>query len=449
MKNLLFDRFRLLVLVPQAAAGFVLLCLALPNANAAGSEKWGSNLQMHAIDGTQFNSANLNINTIRMGLRWDEVEKDRGNRDWATTTTRVNAAGATGVQILGVVGNPKGWALVGSPGGNIPGPNFRDDYADYVLDVMQHYYPTIKYFEILNEPDLGLGSIADAQTRADAYIEILNRVWNKTATFRSTRADLKIVGMTLAHPPVSNNVYTNAYFNMIWGNTTARSQFHILSFHTYTGYYMPETGNSAGDGPLDTNLVNSVNAINGAKPLWITEGGYSTGNDGKGIANPANGTGTQSQPELWQARYLVRMASIIRGNGIQRFLQFNLYSAPGAIGEDQWGLIKSDGSSHKQAYAAYARLNTIIGPSVTSFQKIETNNNGIYKFKYLKSGIVAGWIVWAAPHATTPINTTMWGTGSSARKMPMTGGSWTSAPYNSGSVTIAATNEPVYVEILP
>lgn len=441
------------------------LSLAAPPGVRAAAEEWGTNLQTHDVIANDFNANGINVGTVRVGVRWTTIQPHgTGAYQWGSTDPRVQAAANAvgGQNVLCCVANPPAEALSGGDG-ILPTAAWRQAYANYFLAVVQRYAASpygIKNFEICNEPDLGV-TAGDAATRAAAYREILTKVWDTTASFRSANPTVKFVGMVMAKPPVSVSGPSNTFFDTIWNDnanygTTApsmpRNKFHILSFHTYTGFYAPEPGNSGGIGQLwGQALQPTITRINGAKPLWISEGGYSTGNDGKGLGYNNGVNLSYQDPEGYQAKFLVRMAAIIRGAGdIDRFIQFNLYAGTGTDGESQWGLVRAD-DTHKFAFSAFKRLTTVLDNSVTAVEQMTYSTNGVCKYRYTKPGVVYGWVAWTSKEGATT-STTMSGTGSTAWKQPMTptGGNWTQiTPFNGTSVTVDVTNSPIYVEIRP
>jgi len=103
----------------------------------------------------------VTLSSVRLwdtGVRWDQVERERDQYDWTTLDAAVDNARAAGAtDILYVLGSTPAWAA-GNP--QLPGlygqgttslPRDREDYLDFLREVVKRYQGRITGYQIWNE----------------------------------------------------------------------------------------------------------------------------------------------------------------------------------------------------------------------------------------------------------------------------------------------------------
>gem|GEM_PF-3553562 len=107
----------------------------------------------------------LGVKRVRIFQGWDHVEPEKGELDWKSLDLRVNTFEKHGFDMFITLNpNAPGWAR-----GENRYPKVRDgksyasleDYGEFFFKVAERYRDRIKYYEVINEPDL---MIADVQT---------------------------------------------------------------------------------------------------------------------------------------------------------------------------------------------------------------------------------------------------------------------------------------------
>lgn len=412
-----------------------------------------------------FSRNGMNLNTIRTGYRATAiVNAGPTTFTWGTNDNRVNGLIAAGKDVLGVINGNSPPVWMRATGSTIR-PD-KDKYAQYALDVITHYNTgiyaspnNIKYFEICNEAD-GMWSSdfgGDMRLTADAYFEVLKAVWDKTAEFRASHPDIKIIGGVIAGAPVSLRGSTNNYFDQLWTVREAWRYMDILSFHFYVRqgppqtYYAPELGDPGKGRLWDQVLMPSLAKIaDHPIPVWDTETGY----DVDALASPSGVKMTQTE----HAKWLVRSAIIVRGSGfVDRFLQFsNLDMADG-----DYGFRASLESPARELYKAYGTMAKVLDSTITSiamenYYHITAPTIDFCSFKYKKAHGYYGWSVWWVPNGTNDTSgTVMLGNGTipadaAIYTRTMSGTSWVAiANSRTGTVEVSVTDEPLYVEVRP
>ena len=253
-------------------------------------------------------------------LDWGAIEKSRGVFDWKDADNEVNGAIRNeGADLLPILGYTPKWASSGPNGENGYPPKDLSDWSDFVYRIVNRYKNKIKYWEVWNEPDIGFW-----QGTVEQYSDLL-----KSAYMAAKKADpdCKIVfgGTAGVNLPFVERVYQNGgkyYFDVMavhpyqWGDTFDGEWFclQLRNLHDLMRKY--------GDG---------------GKEIWLTEFGWSTGDQGI--------------TEEIQARLLAQgfiTALTLRDVNITRAFWFCVkdWGGPG------YGLFRDDGT-RKPAFDAY------------------------------------------------------------------------------------------------
>lgn len=187
----------------------------------------------------------VGVNLVRFDLYWGQVEPSRGVFDWSEGDRVLAEADREGMEPLVI--------LNGSP----PWPFTDADYSNFCERVVERY-PTIRFVEVWNEP--GLNGIS-----ASRYSGLLDACSNGV---KSVRPDVVVVGMADFAPWYFDTVLANGPYPNVdkW------------SVHPYTD--PPQRGPHDGEDDQSYYLAKIMRdravAAEQAKPVWITEMGWST-----------------------------------------------------------------------------------------------------------------------------------------------------------------------------
>ncbi|MBE2213489.1 MAG: HYR domain-containing protein [Opitutaceae bacterium] len=456
---------RVVVFVLIALVSFILPRTVI----AGGSAGWGTNIQTGPQDVADFGRNGMNFKTIRSDGRASIIEPNEGEFRWESTDARYNELLAAGCDILAVVnGNfPPAWMRATKADGtqSTIRPD-KDKYAQYVLDFITHYNTgpyaspnNVKHFEIGNEADgMWRSDFANDRETADAYFEVLRSVWERTADFRAAHPEVKLIGGVIAGAPVSLRASTTNYFDQLWTVRGAWQYMDILSFHFYIRrgppetYYAPELGDPGKGRLWDQVLMPSLAKISDHPiALWATETGYNLDD----LAHPSGVQLTEQE----HAKWLVRASIIIRGAGVDRFLQFACYANSASPGN--YGFRDGVGGAKRESYDAYGTMCKVLDDAVTSiamkdYYRITSPTTDHCTFEYQKAHGAYGWATWWVPNGTNGISGTITlGDGAipadaAIYSRSMSGASWMPvANSGTGSVEVTVTDEPLYIEVRP
>lgn len=224
---------------------------------------------------------------VRTDFRMSSVQPTSSQSfNWSDLETKVAAASAQGLQVLGILDYSPQWnahpgCIVGSP--NQCAPADPTAFATYAAAAAAHF-PQVTYWEIWNEPNLGqFWSPSPSSTDYvimlnDAYAAIKAVAPNDVVIAGALSRASNITGVQIAPTAFVTSMYANG------------AQFDILSLHPYTYPYSPDTANS-GNGWPDVATIRATMIANGdsAKKIWITELGAPT-------CGPGNASAVDAQP---------------------------------------------------------------------------------------------------------------------------------------------------------
>lgn len=271
----------------------------------------------------------------REDLQWWRIQPTPETWDWTFTDAAFRALIGRGVNIVGVLGHPPGWATPDpsdAPANfsfSAPDPN---RFAEFSYAVVHRYGRYIKHWEVWNEPD----NVVFWKPAPDplAYADLLQRA---SAAIHAATPDAKVLIGGL-------NPYNTAFLRAVaqagvWGS------FDILAIHPYVDPATPEDGNimAAADG------VRALAAQWGQKPIWVTEVGWASGLSDHDSTGTIDGQG--------QANMLARAMLLLWRSGVERIFWYTLKDDP----HNPYGLIaegagQADYSQPKPAFRAFQTL---------------------------------------------------------------------------------------------
>ncbi|MGG1556081.1 DUF7594 domain-containing protein [Paenibacillus ferrarius] len=296
----------------------------------------------------------------------------------------------------------------------------RQGFADYVKSYFNHYGTQLKWLEVYNEFNIAFGDRGNgpADSRPDYYYPLLKKTYE---TVKAERPDVTVVGMATAGVPLS---WMEEVFKL-----GGLQYMDAVSIHPYQYPAVPEglIGQLAGV----QNLIRQYN--NGhSKPLWISEFGWPTQEDSRGI------------DEKTQADYLVRGHVLALAGGVEKIFWYDFMNdgTKADYNEDNFGIIRNATDAKgkhtpKPAYSAYAAMTREL--TGADYVQKEATPDGIYSYAFRKDGTDLH-IAWSLSpqsmviQASGPVDIT-----------DLMGNTQTYTPLD-GKVYITLSGEPVYIK---
>lgn len=256
--------------------------------------------------------------------------------DWTFHDNAVDELISRGITIIGVLNGPTpGWATPDNPGNDFypPDPQL---FAAFASAVVSRYKGKVFYWEVWNEPDNA--SYWKPARNDVAYANLLKAA---APAIRNADPNAKILCAGVVSPEPATSFLQTLADNGAW------NAFDIISLHPYTDPRSPE------DGQIGIAGVGQVRALAerlGAKPIWATEYGWSTGSADRG--------GNMVSPAV-QANYLVRGAALLRAEGVERVIWYNFKDDQAGQGLGLIGLGSgtTDYNARKDAFIAFKTMN--------------------------------------------------------------------------------------------
>lgn len=224
---------------------------------------------------------------IRQEFPWEDIEihgkgdfQDRRHRPhrsaWEKYDRIVRLAGEHGLGIIARLDKPPPWA---GPSPYAP-PDRLEDFADFVRAVVSRYRGQVRYFQLWNEPNLGIewGGRPDPS----AYVELL------CAGYRAAKeANPEAVILAAAMAPTTERGPENLDDLLFWESVYAAGGggcFDVASAQAYGLWTGPadrrvEPGRANFSRPI---LLRALMVEHGdqEKPIWISEAGWNTAPEG-------------------------------------------------------------------------------------------------------------------------------------------------------------------------
>jgi hypothetical protein len=281
----------------------------------------------------------LGISWVREDFHWHRVEPRPGAWDWSFPDAAMQELRQRNINVVGVLGPSVGWATPYA--GDTPddvsyyAPD-TDKFVAYARAVVTRYQHDVHYWEIWNEPDHPY--FWRPHPDPAAYADLLIRTSNAIRQI-DPDATILIGGF---------NPFNTEFVRSVAAVEGAWESFDIVAVHPYVDPYSPEDGNIA----ASVDIVHALNYEFGAKPIWATELGWSSG--------PGDRDSFGHTDEEEQASFLVRSMLLLWEAGVERSFWYTLKDDPGnpyglvALGQ---GRADFRHSLRKPVFAAFSTLN--------------------------------------------------------------------------------------------
>ena len=298
---------------------------------------------------------------VRFQVEWRQLERAPDQWDPLPLDNIVNQFNSQGINILIVVAKAPDWALAAD------GDRFLTDYArfEHVMQFLSDRYKgRVQAWEIWNEENLA--SEMGGTVRPKDYIELLKA---GSAGVREGDPDAKVVfggltpnGVNDPSIAIDDVQYLRLVYNL--GGDDLKSAYDVMGAHVSSTHNTPDE--MYPDNPGDQQGWNDdpsfffrraeqlrqvmLDAGEDAKPMWITEFGWTTANQAPGYEYGADNT------EQDVADYLTRSFEIMRQEWdfVTGAFIWNLNWSTLAPAEDEkspWSAVNADWSP-RPAYGA-------------------------------------------------------------------------------------------------
>ncbi len=185
----------------------------------------------------------------RTDLDWSQVEPQPGKWDFTRWDAVLKAAEENGITILPILpGFQPKW---GTPLASHP-----EEWKNYVKTVVSRYKGRIRFWEVVNEPDLG-----EFSNNHKRYTKFLKESYD---LIKATDPDATVLtGGLIVHQNVAEFL-----------RLAEKDSFDILNVHRYIWQDYPETMLYQWLSYIKSEM--KKNPAHADKPMWLTETGYST-----------------------------------------------------------------------------------------------------------------------------------------------------------------------------
>lgn len=359
----------------------------------------------------------------REDFHWFWIEPEQGRFQWDYYDHMVDLLVGRGINIIGVLGHPPGWATP-EPGDDPSGISFYapdpQRFAEFAAAVVYRYRHRIMHWEIWNEPDNPQFWLPHPDPVA--YAHLLSTVY-PIISAAAPEANVLIGGLNPFDPSF---LQTIAEVGAWWA-------FDIINIHPYVDPARPEDNGEIGRAAI-ANIQN-IASWAGGKPIWVTEFGWSsrpTERDPDGITSEED-----------QANYLVRGSVLLRASGVWRVLWYSIKDEV----HNGYGMLRfagnfDDYSQPRPSYSAFVTLNRQLGGA--SFERpleeITVESGGsVYAFRFVRDGETID-VLWALTPSSIRLPTQHAG----ADVYNRDGNRW-SVAAEEGALRLFSDQSPIYV----
>lgn len=260
------------------------------------------------------------VEWAREQFNWDVIESTDGEYNFTAYDAVIDTYDAHEIEVLGLLTYSSSWASA-NPGATDYEfyPPDLDAWSDYVETVAEHYAGRITYWEIWNEPNhpsFWKGDTAD-------YADLFN---SAVAAVQAGNPDAKVVFGGLSGADY-------AFLEDVLPLVDDVDDIAVMALHPYSDN-APEVATN-GVNTLTTDLYNIKAVLNrfemARTPIWLTEVGWQTGDDGVG-----NRT---------QAEYLTRLYTLALAiPDVEKIFWYSLADTAEdeSISAAQYGLLEDD-----------------------------------------------------------------------------------------------------------
>ena len=292
----------------------------------------------------------------------------------------------------------------------------RKAFANYGVELLDHYQDQMKWVEVYNE--FNLTGEEPTKGKPSYYYDLLKETYEAV---KKTHPDVAVVGPTTSGAPVD---WLKSLFAL-----GGLKYLDVVSIHPYPYPAEPET--LLKDIAPVQDLIKEYN--NGQpKPLWITECGWPTHKAWNGVS------------EETQADYLVRSIVLSLTHGVEKFYWYtNLCGLDEGSNEANFGFSRGKADPRgayvpKPAYVTYSVLTREL--TNASYIGQEDIGENIYCYKFQRDGKDIR-TLWSSNASNVTLKTD-----GSVRVTDMVGKETILDPDSDGNIYLTASDSPLYLE---
>ncbi|NUN09588.1 MAG: cellulase family glycosylhydrolase [Ignavibacteriaceae bacterium] len=322
-----------------------------------------------AIDTMLNGIRSAGIKMIRDECYWSLIETTRGVYSFHPLFDYyINSAKQRGIDVLLIL-NYNNPLYAPHAGSAVTTDSNRAAFTEYCRRVVERYAPQgVKYYEIWNEPNIPM--FWDPAPNAQQYKLLLQSVYPVIKS-----VDTTITVMGCATSPAEGNpapyISWLSFITQVF-NAGGGAFMDAVSFHQYRVDKAPET--------YLQNDVNSLKAVTGSKPIYLTEIGYPTSSVWPNVS------------QAKQAEYLARVYLLGRRIPELKMISWYDYKNDGedpANNEHNFGIVDFT-YAPKPAYNYYGIMRSALGDRPYSSS---TSNSGAHSFVF-GAGSEPVWAFW-------------------------------------------------------
>jgi polysaccharide biosynthesis protein PslG len=360
----------------------------------------------------------------REDFHWFWIEPEQGRFQWDYYDHMVELLLSRGVNIIGVLGHPPGWATA-EPGDGQSEPSFYGPdpqaFAEFAYQVVSRYRYRVVHWEIWNEPDNP--QFWKPAPDPFAYAQLLTAV-SPAISAAAPETNILLGGINPFEP---SYLRTLAEVGAWW-------TFDIINIHPYVDPFPPEA-----NGEIGVSAIRNIQQVTnwaGGKPIWVTEFGWSA----KPSDRDPNGVSEEDQ-----ANYMVRAAALLRAAGVDRVLWYSIKDErQNGYGVLRFGRNYDDYSEPRPSYTAFKTLNGNLARATFERRlpdlRVESGDN-VYALRFGRLQETVD-VVWALTPSIVLLPTT----GDGVQVVNRNGDSWW-VPAENGWVRLYPDASPLYIHM--
>lgn len=359
----------------------------------------------------------------REDFHWFWIEPEQGRFQWDYYDRMVDLMTSRGINIIGVLGHPPGWATPEPSDAPTDISFYAPDphaFTDFAAAVVHRYRYRIVHWEIWNEPDNP--NFWLPQPDPIAYGQLLSTVYPVIKAV-APEANVLLGGVNPFDP---SYLQTIAEIGAWWA-------FDIINIHPYVDPGRPEDHGEIGIAAISN--IQTVTDWAGGKPIWVTEYGWSS--------RPSDRDPAGQTDEEEQANYLVRGAVLLRAAGVWRVLWYSIKDET----QNGYGMMRfagnyDDYSQPRPAYSAFVVLNQQLAAAQFERRLDEIDIIGgesVYAIRFVNDSETVD-VIWALKPSTILLPTAH----TEAEVVSRDGHRWTVTAEN-GALRLYPDERPIYL----
>lgn len=154
----------------------------------------------------------LSVNWVKQQIRWQNIEREKGNYDWFDTDTYLTAASEQGLHVLASIVTAPDWAR--EPGVDltqIGPPADPQDFANFLTALLNRYPGKIHAIEVWNEQNLDREWTSSGGLSAQNYVTLLRTAYQ---TIKAIDPGIIVISGALSPTGLSDGIH--AYDDFVY-----------------------------------------------------------------------------------------------------------------------------------------------------------------------------------------------------------------------------------------